>query len=232
MADLSRVLERVRKLLALATSNNVHEAALAAAQAQALIDRHRLQALLAEETLEPITDGTEAPLERARRPRLWRSVLASALAEVNGCLAWSAERSGETALYILGRSDDRAAVVALFQWLGPRIEWLSATHAAGKSRAFHDAFRIGAVETVTERLRAPTGPMLPDEAALVGLTGEMVRLNEELAARRARVEAFAAERLKLGTGRGLRLDPRAYARGRARGAELGLPSLEGGLRRS
>lgn len=214
MADLSRVLDRVRKLLALATSPNVHEAALAAAQAQALIDRHRLDALLADEVAAPITDGADEPLERARRPRKWRSVLASALAEANGCLAWSAQRGGETELYVLGRAEDRAAVVVLWAWLAPRIEWLSATHGAGKDRAWHEAFRIGAVETVVQRLRgaAPRS----EEAGLV-------RVQQDLIARREAVERYAAERLGLGKGRGMRLDARAYAKGRAAGAELVLP---------
>lgn len=223
MADLARVLSRVRKLLALATSSNVHEAALAAAQAQALIDQHRLEALLAEEAAEPITDGSEAPLERARRPRKWRSVLASALAEANGCLAWSAERGGQTELYVLGRAEDRAVVAALYEWLGPRIEWLSATHGAGRDRAFHEAFRVGAVEAVVARLR-PAQPSGPEAAALVPVVAD-------LAARRAAVEAFAAERLRLGRGRGMRLDARAYARGQAAAADLALPTTGGPARR-
>ena len=217
MSDLARVLDRVRKLLALATSPNVHEAALAAAQAQALIDRHRLDALLAEDATEPITDGADEPLERARRPRKWRSVLASALAEANDCLAWSAERGGQTELYILGRAADRAAVVVLWEGLAPRIAWLSATHAAGRDRVFHDAFRVGAVDAVVERLRASPPS---EEPALV-------RAEEALAARRAAVEAFANERLGMGKGRVLRVNALAYARGRAAGAELPLPGLDG-----
>lgn len=215
MSDLARLLDRVRKLLALAGSPNVHEAALAAAAVQALIDRHRLAALLAEEVSEPITDGAEAPLERARRPRKWRSVLASALAEANGCLAWSAERGGETALCVLGRADDREAVRALWDWLAPRIEWLSATHGAGRDRAWHEAFRVGAVETVVARLRGqPEGDGEPG----------LVRVQQELVARRAAVERYAEGRLGLRSGRGMRLDARAYARGRAAGAELDLPA--------
>lgn len=215
MAELDRVLDRVRKLLALATSSNVHESALAAAQAQALIDRYRLESILADVTAEPITDGSEAPLERARRPRKWRLVLASALAEANGCLAWTAERGGVTEFCVLGRAADREAVASLWAWLAPRIEWLSATHAAERDRAFHEAFRIGAVEAIVERLRAPVAVGEGDAA--------LVRVEAELVARRAAVEAYAAERLRLGKGRGMRLDARGYARGKAAGAGMGLP---------
>ena len=213
MDDLTAVLDRVRKLLALATSSNVHEAALAAAKAQSLIDQHRLEELLAGAQAEPISDGSEAPLERVRRPRKWRSVLASALAEANGCLAWSRISGGETELYILGRADDRQVVQALWDWLGLRIEWLSATHAAGRDRAFHEAFRIGAVESVVARLRPA-----PD-AGDAGL----VRLDGELIARRQAVEQYAAQHMRLGKGRGMRLDAVAYARGRAAGEQIPLP---------
>ena len=41
---VSKVAEKVRKLLALATSSNVHEAANAAAQAQKLMQEHKLTA--------------------------------------------------------------------------------------------------------------------------------------------------------------------------------------------
>ena len=215
-----RLLARVRKLLALAGSPNVHEAALAAAQAQALIDRHHLAELLAEVEAEPITDGRASPLETARRPRRWRSILAAALAEANGCLAWQAEAGGQTSLYILGRERDRAVVAALFEGLAPRIEWLSATHAPGAGREVHDAFRIGAVEAIRDRLLQPRPA---DEAP------GLVKVDLDRAARRAAVEAFARSHLRLGSGRALRLDGRAYAAGKAAGASLGLPSTEGGL---
>ena len=217
MAEIDAVTRRVQKLLALATSSNVHEAAAAAARAQALIDEHRLDALMAGAEAEPITDGADEPLERARRPRKWRSVLASALAEANGCLAWSFVRGPETALCVLGRAADREAVRALWGWLAPRVEWLSATHAPGRDRAFHEAFRIGAVEAVVLRLRAPP------EARGPGL----VRLDGELVARREAVERYAAERLRLKGGRALRLNAAAYARGRDAADELPLPPVGG-----
>lgn len=214
MAELARVLDRVRKLLALATSSNPHEAALAAARAVELIDAYRLASLLAEEVAQPITDGRDDPLERAKRPRKWRSALASALAEVNGCVAWSCLRGGETELYILGRAEDRAMVRALWDWLAPRIEWLSATHGAGRDRRWHEAFRVGAVQTIARRLRDPAAADTPG----------LVRVQQDLVARRAAVEAYAAEHLGLGRGRGLRLDARAYAQGCAAGEGIALPT--------
>ncbi|MEL6346843.1 MAG: DUF2786 domain-containing protein, partial [Myxococcota bacterium] len=123
MTDTERLLDRVQKLLALARSPNVHEAALAAARAQELIDRHRLQALLDEDA--EIEDGQETPLEEGRRLRKWKSVLAQSLAQMNGCIAYTETCGRMKRLILVGASDDRAAVRALWDWLCPRIEWLS-----------------------------------------------------------------------------------------------------------
>jgi hypothetical protein len=71
MAAEQAVLERVRKLLALASSPNIHEAASAAAKAQALIERHRLQSWLDAadaEAADPIEGGQDTPLEVAPPP--------------------------------------------------------------------------------------------------------------------------------------------------------------------
>lgn len=210
-------LERVRRLLALAGSPNVHEAAAAAAAAQALIARHRLEGLLAGEAAEPITDGREAPLEVAVRPRRWKAFLAAGLARVNGCVAYSAEVPEGTALCVVGRASDRAAVAALWGWLVQRIELLSATHGAGQPRKWHDAFRVGAAEAVAGRLaasEAAAGADLPE--------GAMVRLAPALAERAAAVEAHAAQTLRLQRGRGMRVDVEALEAGRRAGADLPL----------
>ncbi len=134
-----KALDRVRKLLALATSPDVHEAATAAAQAQALITRHRLERWLdaereAADDPDPIADATDAPLEVARKLRPWKVALACALAEVNGCVAYTLDRGDTQAIALVGRSRDRAAVETLWAWAVKRVEWLSATHGEGKSR--------------------------------------------------------------------------------------------------
>ena len=225
MASLESILGRVKKLLALATSSNVHEAAAAAATAQALINRHRLSSLLAgisDDPDDPIGDGRDAPLEVARRFRRWKLFLATGLAIENGGLAWSEDVDGETRLCFCGYSADRAAVQAVWSSLVLRIEWLSATHGPGRTRQWHEAFRIGAAEVIVERMAA--GEILIDadeqrdrstnDVDDVPLTALMLSQARPLrAARVAAVEAFAASRLPKGR-RSLLVDLRAVERGR------------------
>jgi hypothetical protein len=208
------VVDRVRKLLALATSPNVHEAAAAAARAQALISRHRLEHLLAPDP-DPVTDGASEPLEVARKLRRWRVVLASGLAEVNSCVAYTVDAGAEQRLCLAGRAADRAAVRALWAWLPERLQWLSATHGAGRSRRWHEDFRIGAVDAVLEGLRAAGDAALAEASA-----GALVPLDPALTARARAVERFVDEHLRLSRGRGLRVDARAFERGREAGRSL------------
>lgn len=207
---MEAILDRVHKLLALATSPNVHEAAAAAARAQALIDAHRLHDLLAgDPDDDPITDGAEAPLEVARKLRKWRIALASELAALHGCVAYTASTDDGEAIRLAGRADDREAVRALWGWLVDRIQWLSATEGAGRPRWWHDAFRVGAVDTIVTRLR------LAREHARADLDERaLILLDPALTARAAAVERFAADQLRLKPGRGLRVDARAYDAGR------------------
>jgi uncharacterized protein DUF2786 len=222
MAGAPAALARVRKLLALATSSNPHEAALAAARAQAIIEANRLESWLAAthevaDDPDPIVDAREQPLETARKLRKWKVALASALAQVNGCVAYVRQGQGGDAIVLVGRARDREAVQALWEWLVKRIEWLSATHGAGRSRQWHDAFRIGVVDEVSERLdegRARGRSELSSTA--------LVAIDPLHAAHRDALDRFVADNLGLAQGRGLRVDASAYRRGRGAAADLPL----------
>jgi hypothetical protein len=217
------LLSRVRKLLALATSPNVHEASTAAAVAQTLIARHRLQKWLdAEQDAlhdpDPITDARDTPLDAGKRLRPWKVVLANTLADANGCVAYTLDRGRDQAIVLVGRARDRAAVAELYTWLVARIEWLSATHGTGQDRQWHQAFRVGAVAAVGDKLLAATAEVRAEfsEAALV-------RVDPAAHAHQKALDTFVATQLKLGRGRGLRVDAQAWQQGQAAGAALVLP---------
>lgn len=227
-----RALDRVRKLLALASSPNVHEAASAAAHAQALIDRHRLRAILDAESSaddagdagDPITDAREEPLETARKIRPWKSLLAIVLAEHNGCVAYTLEQGAQSSLVLVGRAADRAAVAALWSGLVRRIEWLSATHGAGRSRRWHDDFRVGAVDAIAQQLS--TSRAEPSRGEGEPLDSKALAVVDRVfEARDAALRRFVESRLRLGEGRAIRVNPRAWSRGReVAGEQAWLPS--------
>lgn len=218
MEDSGRIRERVEKLLALATSSNVHEAAAAAERAQRLIAEHRLEAWVAETETDPITDARDEPLEQAKRLRRWKSVLASTLAQANGCVAYTLDLGGEKAIVLVGRARDREAVRSLWDWLVKRIEWLSASHGSGQSKKWHEAFRIGAAATIAERLAQAS-----HQAYAAVETQALVRVDASMQAHQDELASFVEERLGLRSGRGIRVQSDAYSAGRRSARELDLP---------
>ena len=230
MTDDQTLLSRVHKLLALAGSPNLHEAATAAGLAQALIARHRLQGWLdaaqaVAEDPDPIEDAQEAPLEASKRLRKWKVVLAGAIADANGCVAYTLDRGKDQAIVLVGRARDRAAVLELWTWLVTRIEWLSATHGAGQDRPWHEAFRVGAVESVADRLACVEEQVREEFTAAA-----LVRVDPAARAHREALDRFIGERLRLGKGRSLRVDASAWEQGRQAAVGLELRPRGAGTR--
>jgi len=217
-------LDKVRKLLALSRSTNVHEAAAAAARAQELIDRYRLEELLEAEESATQDPVEEEVLETARRQRRWKTVLAARLAEINCSVAFLREEGRQRHIVLAGRAADRSAVRSLWDWLVPQLEWLSATHGAGHDKRWHDDFRIGAVETIAARLTAvgeAEHQLVPPKA--------LTRIEPVLVARRDALKAFTDRHLTTKSGRALLVGVDAWRAGKeaANAVSLGTPDEAG-----
>ena len=207
------VVDRVRKLLALATSPNVHEAAAAAARAQQLIDKHRLQDLLSAEDEHEFDDARDEPIETSKRLRPWKAVLAGILARASGCVAYTLTNGRDKSIVLVGRASDRRAVAAMYATLVAQVEWLSATQGAGQSKKWHASFRLGAVHTIQHALSQPT---TEDDApdALV---------HNALAKHQTALDSFVERRLRLKPGKRLTVIGSAWEHGRKASASLAEP---------
>jgi hypothetical protein len=181
------------------------------------VERYRLQDLLEAREASEQDPVEEEVLETARRRRRWKTVLASGLADVNACLAFTRDAGRDKQIVLAGRAADRAAVRSLWDWLVPQLEWLSATHGAGRDKRWHDDFRIGAIDTILERLR---GVHEQERGQLDGAA--LVRLDPALVERRAALERFSQERLRPGKGRRLLVGVDAWKAGRAAAAEVSI----------
>lgn len=148
-------MDRVIKLLKLAKSDNPHEAALAAAKAQDLIDRHKLDVSSAS------ADGTEAdrpkeaiqkfadPLYVGSKASTWRIRLASALADANACRIYL--QGGD--IRLIGRASDASALRYLFAYLCRETDRLTDRDAKGNGKTWVNNFRLGVVDTISRKLR-------------------------------------------------------------------------------
>ena len=175
-ADLDRIVDRVKKLLALSSSQNPHEAALAAAKAQELLFKHNLSLAMVE---------AELPGDRHARyisDRFdsggwmdWRRRLLAAVARNNFCRGVSYE--GTRDVGIVGEPHNVLVVKHLYAFLVRELIRLAEAAAAGEpgldaegARAWKRSFFLGAVRTIAQRLatqRAHDAAANPQSTALV-----------------------------------------------------------------
>jgi len=177
----SQIIDRIRKLLALASNNpSPAEAASAAAMAQRLAFEAKLELASIEvddeaPDAEPVTE--ETLLETHQRVN-WASQLVSGIASANGCrtvYTWGILRGKRSRkLNILGRRTDVQTVAYLYGYLRGEIERLCKAGLQEQRqslslrlpispRAWGNAFRLAAAATVVERLQRQRRE---DEAAM------------------------------------------------------------------
>ncbi len=228
------VLQKVQKLLRLSTSSNANEAALAAAKAQELIDKHQLaQALLDLDSAEPVRGLDDepivdfckagAPLDAPTRLDRWRGVLAGTIARANACKIYY--HGSEIAL--VGRPSDAETVRYLYGYLSREVERLTTEEGQGMGRSWRNNFRLGVVDTIADKIREQRHDFEKHAraAAKAENSTALVRVNQALAKieeRRVAVDDWVKSNLKLysRSESASQYNPNARARGRQAGKSI------------
>lgn len=151
-----KILEKVRRLLALSKSSNEFEAAAAAAKAQELLFKYKL-----EMNDVPSDDGRDAPREAFDRHFMvaentagWRGTLLNVIALNNDCSV--IKHSGGTGkLYaVIGQKSSFEVVEYLYAYLVAEIDRLAKTHfGKGHPDSWFTSFRYGCVNTLSKTLK-------------------------------------------------------------------------------
>lgn len=232
MAD-EKILDRVRKLLELAKSDNIYEAASAAAQAQALMSRHAIeQAMLSTVTAEEEIEQDVLDAGSGATLATWRGALARAICEANGCTCL---RSGAQ-LLVIGRPSDASKVRYLHRYVEREIERLcklALDERGNPGRTWANNFKLGAVSAARDALVAVTAAARAaarreaDASDTLGSGAALVRVNSALAkldAHRGNVEAYMRRRYPniRAVKRTARTDVGAREAGRRAGASIDL----------
>jgi hypothetical protein len=239
----AKILDRVRKLLALSKdANNPNEAALAAARASELMTEHNLsEAMLVtgEKPVERIINDFQVGAEKKGRSKrvAWKISVASAVAKTFGATLWT--QGGNIKLF--GRESAVQAASYTTQYLWTEVERLAkaalAEHRPVRAKAFGNSFRLGAANEIsrrlreqhaakqTERIEQAVDPHTPNKQSLYTA---LVRVEKAQAEVDEAYKAFSS-RLSKGTPIGRISSSNAYGAGRAAGATV---SLGGGARAS
>lgn len=246
-----KISERIRKLLRLSKSDNVAEAANAAAQAQRLMEKHQLDVAMLSADVhdggEPwkVREHHDKPLAKGKRIPLWKVTLAQGLAGLNGCkiymLQWEGDSTSVNEMCLIGTDSDVGGVHAMFKYLAKEIGALARVYRAktkGKRKHLNvavDSFRRGAVDRCVQRLRAEQERVRDEErAAARALAGDsttaLARVESAIALLDARLLAARACLDALGpepsADRGYSQDWDAYERGRKAADSIDLNASE------
>lgn len=162
---MEKIIDKIKKLLALATNNSsVEEAASAMAAAQRLMSEYQIEHAMLEDTDE--SGPKEAVAhdvlydDGGKRLPWWRWIVANALCKANECKAYVV-RPG--VLGYIGRASDAQTVRYMFTYITAEIDRLcqDASKAAdvsargkGFAKTWNNSFRVGAALEVGNRLVA------------------------------------------------------------------------------
>ncbi len=143
----NKIIERVRKLLALGESPNEAEAAAAINKAKVLLARYGM-------TLSDMDKNEHGVIERellkAHRLRVWKSVLLTSILDSTYTQALKIRKGKESRIVLIGREENIISAENMYNYLCSSIAGISRKY---RSTVRHlDSFRFGIVTRIRERL--------------------------------------------------------------------------------
>lgn len=145
-----KIINQIKKLLALADSANEHEASLAAGKAQELMMRYNLTLSSIGESSEEDISISETTLDEWGRHISWRSILITGVSRSNYCDAILVTAKGMQAVKLIGRSTNASIATSMYEYLAKTIDRL-ALQADG-NRGYKNSFRLGCASRIAQRL--------------------------------------------------------------------------------
>lgn len=149
---MAKVLERIRKLLAMSKGNsNPHEAGIAARRARALMDEYQVTEMDLTQ-VAPKDFGTADASLNTRNQVFEVSVLAMSIAELNDCIIEGDRNLDNTILYrFKGLLADAVCATEMFKWLRDDMYRYAALMAEG--RQSRKAYRLGFAKGIQDQVR-------------------------------------------------------------------------------
>jgi hypothetical protein len=162
------VLTKIKKLLALSTSSNPNEAALAASKAQELLMQHNL-------TMSQVEMHGESSYGQEfvqTGSRFWKRSLLTVIARNNFCEVIYEAQIKSAAL--IGEKHNQEVVTYLYGYLVSQLEPMAMTAYRLSDTTMHaktwlDSFYMGAINAINARLKAQKAEMIAESNACKSL---------------------------------------------------------------
>ncbi len=148
---MENIAELIRKLLALAKSDNENEASLAMAKAQELLMKHNLdmsqiETKNSDEVDQSTLCNEPVDFDNSDDASQWERILISTIAHVNLCQTIKTNDG----VHILGRRSNVSAVVSLYNWIEPQL--LKFAKQSGYIRKQKSDYIVGMIATIRKLL--------------------------------------------------------------------------------
>ena len=156
MADI-KIVERLKKLLALSKSSNQHEAELALAKFNELLTAHQLQMSDIDVKEEGAVKEDKVGMGRKGSKAVWMISLAASCAKLNDCEIVTWNNPPAYSIIYFGRANDISVSKALFEhlqetWKGIFAEYLRESGYSATKR-IRNSHAIGFTDTIRNRVR-------------------------------------------------------------------------------
>lgn len=181
------VLDKIMALKRLSENKSAteHEAASAAARMQELMLKHAISEAELGGSGEAVEWSTN-PIHVSKRRSFWRSLLATGIADTNGCkVLRGMTADGRVRMTLVGRKTDIALVRHFYQFLEDQIDALAKDYLKERKRGYisgraaAEAYRVGCVQMVIERLKQQA-EQTRSEAQGAGMTSALVKVDERV----------------------------------------------------
>lgn len=147
--NIKDVITKIQKLLALSKSDNANEAAVAAAQAQKLMDEYRISSMQLEAEDDPMVKAVPIYGDSRSRRSTWKGKLACTIGLHNG--VYTVWYGG--ILTLTGAESDILITKYLFDFCVREIESVTKKECAGLGKTYANSFKLGCVHTIGQKLR-------------------------------------------------------------------------------
>lgn len=234
----ARLLERLRKLLALTASPNANEAAVARNKASKLMQEHGLSE---QEVLDSDPAGRmfEMSMGAEGFSARWKFVLVALVARAHGCEAVGLCRGRLRKVKIVGTKGDAERASNQLAWLLCEIERITKIECSDPPdeilfevsygrrrslRSYLDSFRRGAVAVLAEKMQSKKKPASPDPAlgTLIVAGEPKAQARDHIKAKFPKIKQFSpADEPSPG------IDDLAFSRGYIRGSRIKMTDGKG-----
>lgn len=226
--QISSVIAKVQKLLALSNSSNAHEAANAAAAANKLIDEYRLSEidLEVQSETDPIIED-DSPIYETGRVTLWKNVLIHVLTAHYGVAnyndAYFPEGRQVSRFKLIGRASDIQIVRYMFTWLIAECQRLANLQVKGQGRVAVASYCTGFVSGISTQLQASR-----QEVQKTATSEAIIKLDSRLQESRNFMYNKYTDMKKSKYQSHSQFDSQAFAAGQKQGRNIHLGSALGG----